>query len=397
MTSPRPLPLAGVTVVAVEQAVAAPFATRQLADLGARVIKVERPGVGDFARGYDERVKGTSSYFAWTNRSKESLTLDLKAPEAPEIFRRLLARADVFIQNLAPGAASRLGLSAAALRAAHPRLVVCDVSGYGSSGPYVDKKAYDLLVQCETGLLSVTGTAEHRVKSGISVADIAGGMYAYSSILTSLFHRERTGEGASIEVSLFDALTEWMSHPIYFALYSGEAPARTGSAHATVFPYGSFRCGDGSSVQLGVQNEREWLRFCETVLGRPEVAFDERLTSNARRSRHRAELTAIIEEAFAPLDAAEVLRRLDAADIANARENDVAGLIAHPQLAERDRWREVDSPGGPIPALRPPATIAEFGERFDPIPSVGEHTEALLRELGYTDADVARWRQAGTV
>lgn len=396
-TPPRPLPLAGITVVAVEQAVAAPFATRQLADLGARVIKIERPGVGDFARGYDERVKGTSSYFAWTNRSKESVTLDLKAPDAPEILRRLLALADVFIQNLAPGAAARLGLDTATLRGNDPRLITCDVSGYGSSGPFVDKKAYDLLVQCETGLLSVTGTTDQRVKAGISVADIAGGMYAYSSILTALFHRERTGEGAAIEVSLFDALTEWMSHPVYFTLYSGEPPARTGSAHATVFPYGSFATGGGASVQLGVQNEREWVRFCTDVLLRPETAVDPRFTSNALRSQHRAELTALIESAFSRLGPVEVIARLDGAGIANARENDIAGLIAHPQLAARDRWREVDSPGGRIAALRPPATIEGFGERFDPIPAIGEHTAAVLRELGYDDADLARLTEAGHV
>ncbi|MGD9701296.1 MAG: CaiB/BaiF CoA transferase family protein [Acidimicrobiia bacterium] len=392
-----PLPLAGITIVGIEQAVAAPFATRQLADRGARVIKVERPGVGDFARGYDERVKGLASYFVWLNRSKESLSLDLKADAAGDVLGRLLAGADVFIQNLAPGAAARLGLGADVLRAANPRLIVCDVSGYGTSGPYVDKKAYDLLVQCEAGLLSVTGTPADPVKAGISVADIAGGMYAYSAILTALFHRERTGEGVSIEVSLFDALTEWMSHPMYFALYSGQPPARTGSSHATVFPYGSFATGDGSAVQLGIQNEREWQRFCESVLELPDVATDPRFVTNGSRSDHRIELTEVIERVFASMTAEQVIERLDGAGIANARQNEIADLIAHPQLSQRDRWREVDTPNGPIAALRPPAIMHGLGERFDAIPGVGEHTDAILAELGYDPAAVALMRADGTI
>ncbi|HEY5662604.1 MAG TPA: CaiB/BaiF CoA-transferase family protein [Ilumatobacter sp.] len=382
-------PLAGIVVVSVEQAVAAPFATRQLADLGARVIKVERPDGGDFARHYDERVRGMASYFVWLNRSKESLALDLKAPGAGDVLDALLARADVFVQNLAPGAAARLGLAADVLRRRFPRLVVCDLSGYGSSGPFVDKKAYDLLVQCETGVLSVTGTPAEMVKTGISVADLAGGMYAYSAILGALVHRERTGEALAIEVSLFDALTEWMSHPIYATLYTGEQPPRTGASHANVAPYGPFRAGDGI-VLLGVQNEREWQRFCGEVLGRPELAAEARFASNSARSDHRVELTAIIEEAFAARTVEQVVALLDAARIANARQNDIAGLIAHPQLAERGRWAEVATPVGPVAALRPPAILSgaagRIDDRFDPVPALGEHTAAILAELGLADA-----------
>jgi len=392
-----PLPLADITVVSIEQAVAAPFATRQLADRGARIIKIERPVDGDFARGYDERVKGMASYFAWLNRSKESLSLDLKADAATDIVHRLLATADVFIQNLAPGAAARLGFGAEELMPHYPNLIVCDVSGYGSSGPYVDKKAYDLLVQCETALLAVTGTEEHPAKAGISVADIAGGMYAHSAILTALFHRERTGVATAIEVSLFDALTEWMGHPMYFTMYSRQPPERTGSAHATVFPYGSFMAGDGNLVQFGIQNEREWVQFCGSVLDQPAVAVDARFMTNAARSDHRAELTALIEAAFAVYSAADVIARLDTAQIANARLNDIVGLIAHPQLSERDRWREVDSPNGPIAALRPPAIMHGLGERFDPIPAVGQHTDAILGSLGFDQAAIEQLRANGIV
>lgn len=395
--SQLPLPFDGVTVVAIEQAVAAPFATRQLADRGARVIKIERPGQGDFARGYDERVNGMASYFAWLNRSKESLSLDLKADIAPEVLNGLLAGADVFIQNLAPGAAARLGLGAEELRSRYPRLIVCDLSGYGSSGPYVDKKAYDLLVQCEAALPAVTGTPDHPAKAGISVADIAGGMYAYSAILTALFHRERTGDAVAIEVSLFDALTEWMSHPIYFTLYSDEPPARTGTSHATVFPYGSFSTGDGGTVQFGIQNEREWVRFCTSVLGRRELATDPRFVTNGLRSDHRVELTELIEDSFASMTVADTIGRLDDAQIANARQNEVTDLIRHPQLSERDRWRTVDSPVGPIAALRPPAIMHGLGERFDPIPAVGEHTDAILAELGHDTASIAALRFAGVI
>jgi itaconate CoA-transferase len=390
------LPLAGITVVSVEQAVAAPFATRQLADLGARVIKIERPDGGDFARHYDARVKGLASYFVWLNRSKESLTLDLKAEAARAVLDSLLARADVFIQNLAPGASGRIGLGADRLRTRDPRLIVCDLSGYGSSGPYVDKKAYDLLVQCETGVLSVTGTPDELVKTGISVADLAGGMYAYSSILTALFHRERTDEGAAIEVSLFDALTEWMSHPIYSTMFTGEQPPRTGASHANVAPYGPFATADGT-VHLGVQNEREWVRFCGEVLAQPGLATDPRFGTNAARADHRAGLTAAIEAVFATMTTVAVVERLDAAQIANARQNDVAGLIAHPQLAQRDRWGEVETPAGPVPALRPPAILQGFDVRFDPVPALGAQTDTILRELGFGDASIAAMRAEGSV
>jgi itaconate CoA-transferase len=376
------LPLAGITVVSIEQAVAAPFATRQLADLGARVIKIERPIDGDFARDYDERVKGMSSYFVWLNRSKESLALDLKAPEAPEIVESLLAKADVFVQNLAPGAAARMGLSAAILRTKYPRLIVVDISGYGSSGPYVDKKAYDLLVQCEVGLVSVTGTQDEPAKAGISVADIAAGMYAYTAVLTALYDRERTGEGSSCEVSLFDALGEWMGNPMYYALFSQQPPKRTGSSHASIAPYGSFAVGDGRSVQLAIQNDREWRRFCDIVVQQPTMADDPRFVLNPNRVEHRAELTAAIEAAFVVLDAPTVIARLDQAQIANAAMNTINDFIAHPQLRDRDRWTEVASPVGPIPALRPPVTYDRITHRMDPIPSVGEHTNAILKELG---------------
>src|SRR5687768_16197532 len=313
--------LQGVTVVAVEQAVAAPFATRQLADLGARVIKIERPGTGDFARSYDVTVKGLASHFVWTNRSKESLTLDLKRPEAADVLRRLVSRADVFIHNLAPGAVSRLGFGGAALRAAYPRLVTCEISGYGTSGPYRDKKAYDLLVQSEAGLVSITGTEETPSKVGISIADIAAGMYAFSGILAALLRRERTGEGAAVEVSLFDALAEWMGYPAYFTAYGGEAPPRTGARHAAIAPYGPYTAGDGKTVYLGLQNEREWARFCDQVLEQPSLALDPRFSSNSARVAHQDELTAMITAAFARSTAAAVVERLEAAGIANARMN----------------------------------------------------------------------------
>jgi itaconate CoA-transferase len=390
-------PLDGITVVSVEQAVAAPFATRQLADLGARVIKIERPGEGDFARAYDGTVKGLASYFAWLNRSKESLTLDLKQQGAQDILRALVSQADVFIQNLAPGATARLGFGAEALRAERPSLIVCDVSGYGSDGPYRDKKAYDLLVQCEAGLVSVTGTPEEPAKVGISVADIAAGMYTYTAVLTALFARARTGVGASCEVSLFDALTEWMSHPMYYALYSGTPLPRTGTSHASIAPYGSFRTGGGRLVQLGIQNEREWRRFCDEVLLRPEIADDERVATNPVRVANRPALVAVIEDVFAEVDADEVVRRLDGAQIANARLNDVNDLIAHPQLAERDRWREVDSPVGPIRTLQPPVVTDGPEAVMGPIPAVGEHTDAILGELGYDGAAIAELHAAGTV
>ena len=390
-------PLDGVTVVALEQAVAAPFATRQLADLGARVVKVERPGVGDFARGYDAAVKGLSSHFVWLNRSKESLTLDLKRPEAREVLAKLIDGADVFVQNLAPGAAGRLGLDAAALRARRPRLVVCDVSGYGAGGPFRDKKAYDLLVQAEAGLVSITGTADEVVKSAISVADVAAGMYAYSGVLTALFRRERSGEGASIEVSMLEALGEWMGFPLYYTLYGGRPPARSGARHAAIAPYGPFEGGDGETVFLGLQNEREWVRFCAEVLGRPELAADPRFDANAKRVANRDALEAAIHGVFAKLTAEEIVARLDAAGIANGRMNSVAQFAAHPQLRARGRWREAPSSAGPLRALLPPATLDGAEPRMDAVLEVGEHTDAILAELGYAPGVVAAWRAAGVV
>ena len=390
-------PLDGVTVLTLEHAVAAPFATRQLADLGARVIKIERPGEGDFARRYDQRVKGQASYFVWINRSKESLTLDVKHPEAKVILDRLLARADVLVQNLAPGAAARLGLSAQVLRPAHRRLIVCDISGYGADGPYRDKKAYDLLVQAEAGLLSVTGTPEQVIRAGISVADIAAGMYAYSGILAALIQRGRTGEGSAIDVSMLESLGEWMGNPIYYA-YDGQPQApRSGASHPSVYPYGPMATGDGKTVLLGLQNEREWLTFCREVLQRPEVATDARFDTNTRRSDHREELKALIEEIFRPLTAAQVIGRLDAAGIGNASVNQIADVWKHPQLAARRRWVEVGSPAGPIPALMPPAGNDSCDCRMDPIPALGEHTDSILAELGYAAADIARLREAGAV
>ena len=391
------LPLEGITVVSLEQAVAAPFATRQLADLGARVIKVERPGVGDFARSYDETVKGLSSHFVWLNRSKESLTLDLKQPEAKDILNRLLEGADVFIQNLAPGAAERLGFGAAKLRGKHPRLIICDVSGYGSSGPYRDKKAYDLLLQCETGLVSITGTPDTPSKVGVSIADIACGMYAYTGVLTALYVRERTGEGVAFEVSLFEALGEWMGFPAYFTVYGGKQPPRTGASHAAIAPYGPFEAGDGKAVFLGLQNEREWARFCATVLKRPEVATDPRFDSNSKRVTNGEDLRAIIEGVFQSSTADSIVEQLDAAQIANARMNTVQEFVDHPQLAARDRWREVSSPVGPLRALIPPVTMQGVESFMGPIPDVGEHTDAILAELGYDDDTLATLRRSAAV
>ena len=390
-------PLEGITVVALEQAVAAPFATRQLADLGARVIKVERPGAGDFARGYDTTVKGLSSHFVWLNRSKESLTLDLKQPEARDILERLLADADVFIHNLAPGAAGRLGFGAERLREEYPQLIVCGISGYGFTGPYRDKKAYDLLVQCETGLVSITGTPEAPSKVGISAADIAAGMYAYSSILAALFRRERTLEGMEIEVSMLEALGEWMGFPAYFALYGGEEPERSGARHAAIAPYGPFECGDGEVVFLGIQNEREWERFCEAVLEHPAMAKEERFATNSGRVANREALDKEIEGVFKRLSAEEVIERLEEAQIANARMRTVHGFLDHPQLEARDRWREVGSPAGPLRALLPPATMSGVEPTMAAVPEVGEHTDRILAELGYDEEGIAALHQEKVV
>ncbi|MBI4191083.1 MAG: CoA transferase [Betaproteobacteria bacterium] len=390
-------PLDGITVVALEQAVAAPFATRQLADLGARVIKIERPGVGDFARDYDQSVKGMSAYFVWLNRSKESLTLDVKHPQAREILSRLIATADVFIQNLAPGATGRLGLAAESLLAKHPRLIVCDLSGYGDSGPYAHKKAYDLLVQSEAGLLSVTGTPEAHAKVGISIVDISAGMYAYSGILTALYQREKTGKGTRVEVTMFEGLGEWMAHPLYYTHFSGKAPRRSGTDHATIVPYGRFRCGGGVYVMMGIQNEREWATFCDRVLGRPELARDPRYDNNTKRTAARAEVVALIEQVFGALTAEQVVAKLDAADIANARVNTPEEVWQHPQFKARNRWREMGSPAGPLPTLLPPVTMPGFEARLDPVPALGEHTDRVLAGLGYSMAEVDELRAGGAV
>jgi len=390
-------PLDGITVVSLEHAIAAPFCTRQLADLGARVIKVERPGVGDFARAYDARVGGEASHFVWVNRSKESLTLDLKQPAALAVLQELVAGADVLVQNLAPGAAARMGLGAEALQAKNPRLIVCDISGYGEDGPYRDKKAYDLLIQSEAGFLSVTGTPDDPCKSGNSIADIAAGMYAYTGILAALLQRGKTGKGSHIDVSMLESLAEWMGYPMYYAYEGAPPPPRSAASHATIYPYGPFPAGDGGTVMLGLQNEREWRAFCEKVLLQAGLATDARFDSTARRNENRDALRAIIVETFGALDTAQVLERLDAAQIANARMNDMAGLWAHPQLQARDRWRQVGSPAGAIPALLPAGRQSAFDYRMDPVPAVGEHTEAILRSLGRGEADIAALREAGAV
>jgi crotonobetainyl-CoA:carnitine CoA-transferase CaiB-like acyl-CoA transferase len=395
MVAPRPLD--GITVVSLEHAIAAPFCTRQLADLGARVIKVERPGGGDFARAYDTRVKGMASHFVWTNRSKESLTLDLKQPAALAVLEELVRSADVLVQNLAPGASARMGLGWEALSAKHQRLIVCDISGYGENGPYRDKKAYDLLIQSEAGFLSVTGTPESPSKAGNSVADIAAGMYAYTGILSALLQRGKTGRGSHIDVSMLESLAEWMGYPLYYAFDGAPPPPRTAASHASIYPYGPFEAGDGGTVMLGLQNEREWKVFCDVVLKDGSVATDVRFDSNARRNEHRDALKAIILDVFSTMTTSQVLERLDEAQIANARMNDMAGLWAHPQLAARDRWRQVGSPVGDIPAMLPPGRIDSFDYRMDAIPAVGQHTEAILRELGRGDAQIAALKANGAI
>ena len=383
-------PLDGITVVSLEHAIAAPFCTRQLADLGARVIKVERPGAGDFARGYDERVHGLASHFVWTNRSKESLTLDVKHAEADAVFARLLEQTDVLVQNLAPGAAARLGLSFDALHEKYPRLIVCDISGYGDSGPYRDKKAYDLLIQSESGFLSITGTPDEPSKAGCSIADISAGMYAYSNILAALIQRGKTGKGSRVEVSMLEAMAEWMSYPLYYSIDGAAPPPRSGAAHATIYPYGPFAAGDGKVVMLGLQNEREWAIFCEKVLLQPELVADPRYASNSKRTLARAEVKALVEHAFAGLDAEQVVARLDAAGIANARVNDMHDLWQHEQLQARGRWVQIDSPAGPLPALLPPGLPSDVEPRMDAVPALGQHTHGILAGLGYSSADIAR-------
>ncbi|GAA4414975.1 CaiB/BaiF CoA transferase family protein [Quisquiliibacterium transsilvanicum] len=390
-------PLDGITVLAFEHAVAAPVCTRHLADLGARVIKIERPGAGDFARGYDQRVNGLSSYFAWANRSKESLTLDIKHPDARPILDGLIERADVIVQNLAPGAAARLGLSYEALSPKHPRIVVCDVSGYGADGPYRDKKAYDLMVQAEAGLLAVTGTPDSMARAGFSAADTSAGMYAYSSVLAALLLRERTGKGSHIDVAMFETLAEWMGNPMYYT-YGGQPPApRTGAFHPSVVPYGPFPVGDGRTVMMGLQNEREWATFCREVIGNAALEKDPRFASNTLRTENRAALEALIGEVFRDLTADELEARLDRANLATARVNTPADLWQHPQLQARGRWREVASPVGPVASLLPPASNSAFEPRMDPIPALGEHTDGILAELGFDAPRIAALRAAQVV
>ncbi|MFF3867702.1 CaiB/BaiF CoA transferase family protein [Micromonospora sp. NPDC001898] len=382
------LPLDGIVVVSLEQAVAAPFATRQLADLGARVIKIERPE-GDFARGYDRTVHGQASYFVWLNRSKESVVLDLKSPGGRTALRRLLARADVFVQNLAPGAVDRLGFAVEQLRADRPELITCSISGYGNGGPWRDRKAYDALIQCETGLLSITGTPDTPVKVGISVADIAAGVYAYSGILTALYHRERTGEGCALEVSLFDALAEWMSQPALMAQYTGTDPRRFGAHHTVIAPYGPYPVADGT-VQLAVQNEREWRRFAFEVLEAPALADDPRFDSNSDRVAHRADLDQELARWMSRFTVTEITARLDRAGIANATVNTVTDFLDHVQLTARNRWTNVATPAGEVRTLLPPVTSEQIDVRVDPVPALGQHTRTVLAEFEFTDDEIAQ-------
>lgn len=390
-------PLDGITVVSLEHAIAAPFCTRQLADLGARVIKVERPISGDFARGYDTQVEGLSSHFVWVNRSKESLTLDLKQPSAIAALKTLLKTADVLVQNLAPGAAARMGLTAEVLQTDNPGLILCDISGYGNNGPYRDKKAYDLLIQSEAGFLSVTGTPETPSKAGNSIADIAAGMYAYTNILAALLQRGKTGKGTVIDISMLESLSEWMSFPIYYAYKGAKPPPRNGASHATIYPYGPFKAGDGKTVMLGLQNEREWAQFCESVLGNPALAQDERFDRNFKRNERRTELLEIIDACFSKLTSDELIARLEKAQIANAHLNDMEGLWKHEQLRARNRWAQVDTPNGSIAALLPPGLNDSYEYRMDAIPAVGEHTDSILKELGLAEADIISMRSSGAI
>ena len=390
-------PLDGITVVALEHVIAAPFCTRQLADLGARIIKIERPGDGDFARGYDTQVEGMSSHFVWVNRSKESITLDLKQDAALVILKSLLKTADVFIQNLAPGAAARMGLTTQALQKDNPGLILCSISGYGNDGPYRDKKAYDLLIQSEAGFLSITGTPETPSKAGNSIADIAAGMYAYTNILAALLQRGKTGKGTVIDISMLEALSEWMSFPMYYAYKGANPPPRNGASHATIYPYGPFKAGDGKTVMLGLQNEREWAQFCELVLENPALAQDDRFDRNFKRNEKRTELLEIIDACFSQMTAEQLIARLEKAQIANARLNDMEGLWKHEQLKARHRFTEVGTPNGTVAALLPPGLNDSYDYRMDPVPAVGEHTNAILTELGMSSTEIEALRAQGAI
>jgi itaconate CoA-transferase len=395
--SPAIRPLDGITVVSLEHAIAAPFCTRQLADMGARVIKVERPKVGDFARGYDERVNGLASHFVWTNRSKESLTLDLKNPQARQVLQDLLLQADVLVQNLAPGATARMGLDFEQLHPVNPKLIVCDISGYGEGGPYETKKAYDLLIQSESGFISVTGSPDTPSKAGCSIADIAAGTYAYSGILNALLLRGRTGLGSRIDVSMLESMVEWMGFPLYYAYDGAPPPQRAGAAHATIFPYGPFAVGDGNTVMLGLQNEREWVVFCDKVLMQPEIASDTSFASNTKRVECREQLRGLIEQVFSALTIDEVTARLENAQIANARVNQMKDVWSHPQLAARQRWTTIESPAGELPALLPPGSNESFEPCMQAIPALGQHTDSILREIGLTEQAVAQLRADGAI
>lgn len=383
-----PGPLDDITVVTLEHAIAAPLCTRQLADLGARIIKIERPGSGDFARAYDDRVRGQSSHFIWTNRSKESLTLDLKHCKAAAILERILANADVLVQNLAPGSTARMGLSFQSLEEKYPSLIVCDISGFGDSGPYQHKKAYDLLIQSEAGLLSVTGSESEMSKAGISIADISAGTQAYSSILAAIIQRSKSGKGSHIDISMLECMVEWMGHPLYYASDGAPPPTRSGADHATIYPYGAFPTGDGKTLMIGLQNEREWLIFCDRVLQQPELASDGRFSSTALRSSARVELKAIIVEEFSTLSAEEIIARLEVANIAYARVNTMTDVWQHPQLQSRKRWVDVETPQGAVPGFLPPGNNNTYVPRMDGVPGLGQHSESILREIGYTDEEI---------
>jgi crotonobetainyl-CoA:carnitine CoA-transferase CaiB-like acyl-CoA transferase len=391
------LPLDGITVVSLEHAVAAPFCTRQLADWGARVVKVERPDGGDLGRGYDRTVNGLASYFVWLNRGKESVTLDVKHPAGREVLDKLVLGADVLVQNLAPGAARRLGLDFDTLAPRNPRLIVADISGYGDDGPFEAKKAYDLLIQAEAGLVGVTGTEEAPSRCGVSIADVAAGMYAYSGILSAVLLRERTGRGTRVEISMLEALAEWMSQPLYYGHYGGKPPRRSGSTHATIAPYGPHRAGDGREVIFGLQNDREWATFCREVLRRPDLERDPLFATNADRVANRPELTRLIEDALSAMGAEDVVALLDRVGIANGRVNDVDTVFAHPQLAARGRWRTVGTSAGPMRALLPPANLRGLEPLMGDVPALGQHTDAVLRSLGYGQGDIEAMRAQGAV